>query len=143
MRIRQPERENAALLLDRIYQHYREKQPATPTAVLTPIVSPDRESIANAAGMTLMQVREEVSDTVRLLQQHGDSHLYGYSGLDLLGHADAELLPDGVDPSGEGYMVMADRIRRLIAEPLMVCCRGTGSAAGRSKASIAEVGPIP
>lgn len=84
----------------------REKHKETPLLVVSPIVSPPREKVKNAVGLTLEHIRSEIAAAVEALQRHGDGRLHYMNGLDWLGERDAGLLPDELHPSAEGYRLM-------------------------------------
>jgi hypothetical protein len=94
----------------------REGHPSTPIAVMTPIVSPSREETENAVGFTLSAVRSAVADAVRTLQDLGDGNLHLIDGLSTMSADDAELLGDGLHPTGEGYALMAERLAPQLAK---------------------------
>lgn len=96
----------------------REGHPQTPFLIVTPIHAPGREDTPNAAGMTLADVRDEVAAATAQLQAHGDAHLYSLDGRDLLGEAEAHLLPDRLHPEQAGYDLMARRFLAR-ARPLL------------------------
>ncbi|WP_240702778.1 SGNH/GDSL hydrolase family protein [Cohnella luojiensis] len=87
----------------------REKHSHTPLLVISPIYAPDRETTENKLGFTLIAMREEISQTVALMQNRGDRRIFYLDGLELLGLADADHLPDGLHPDASGYELMADR----------------------------------
>lgn len=87
----------------------REKQPATPIIVISPIYAGFRETAPNQLGLTLGDIRQQLSQTVRALQQ-GDAGLSYLDGLKLLGATDAAHLHDGLHPDAAGYRLMALRI---------------------------------
>lgn len=106
----------------------REGHPRVPIVVLTPIVCPAIEdtpgpTIKHADGryrgtprpivdgdgtLTLGIVRELVRDVAQA-RRRTDPLLWAADGLDLLGHADADRLWDGLHPDQEGYDLMAAR----------------------------------
>ncbi|WP_373230042.1 SGNH/GDSL hydrolase family protein [Cohnella sp.] len=87
----------------------REKHSHTPLLVISPIYAPDCETTENKLGFTLIAMREEISQTVALLQNRGDRSIFYLDGLELLGMADANHLPDGLHPDASGYELMAAR----------------------------------
>lgn len=89
-------------------QLLRERHPQTPLALISPIYSPPRESTANAVGLTLQGMREEVAAAVDILQAHGDRQVVYINGLELFGPELAQLLPDELHPSAEGYRLLGD-----------------------------------
>lgn len=85
----------------------REKHPVTPMFLISPIYCSYRETTANATGMTLVIMREEIQEAVHILQSYGDSNLYYIDGLEIFGGMYANLLPDQLHPNAEGYKIMA------------------------------------
>jgi hypothetical protein len=95
----------------------RDGRPDTPISVCTPIVSPSREAAPNAAGLTLAGIRALVADAVTAFREAaGDRNLLLIDGLSLIGPDDAGLLHDGLHPSAEGYAVLGDRLRPILAK---------------------------
>lgn len=92
----------------------RDGHPGTPIVVLSPIASPAREDAANAAGLSLSEVRAYVHDAVGLLQGHGDDAIHEIDGREVLGADQSHDLYDGLHPSAAGYELMA----RSLIEPL-------------------------
>ena len=81
----------------------REKHPTTPLVVMSPILSPPRETEPNAAGWTLPVMREHVQEAVSRIKQYGDDNLHYVNGLDIFGPDLVHLLPDALHPNDEGY----------------------------------------
>lgn len=96
----------------------REGHPAVPVHLVTPIASPAREDVPNAAGLTLAEVRRIVAAAGRRLQQAGDEHLHVVDGLCVLGPEEAHHLPDGLHPDAAGYELMAGRLSRQVRATL-------------------------
>lgn len=94
----------------------RDKHPDTPVAVISPIISPPRETVPNAVGFTLEEMREEVAGAVKAMQAHGDANVHYVNGLDLFGPEYAHMLPDQLHPDAEGYKIMAGNFRRNVAD---------------------------
>ena len=88
----------------------RERQPGTPLLLISPIISPPRETATNVVGMSLAFMRAEIAEAHRLLVADGDRHLSYADGLELFG---ADLigprLPDDLHPDGDGYEIMGRR----------------------------------
>ncbi|MFW6291956.1 MAG: GDSL-type esterase/lipase family protein [Spirochaetota bacterium] len=101
----------------------RERHPTTPIGVITSIVSPERETTANAVGCTLEDYREMTRDATRRLQRSGDERLTLFEGTDLFGESDAHLLPDGLHPNGEGYELIGRRVAERVL-PELLALRG-------------------
>ena len=87
-------------------QAIREKHPDTPFVLMSPIVSPPRDTEPNAVGFTLSMMRDQVEEAVRRLRAHGDGNVHYVDGLDILGPDLAHLLPDDLHPNAEGYRCM-------------------------------------
>ena len=98
----------------------REKHPETPFAVISPILSPPRESALNSAGFTLAAMREEVVEAVRVLKAQGDRNIHYIDGLDLFGSEHAEMLPDDLHPDAQGYKVLAQNFSRKVAQTVFL-----------------------
>ena len=97
----------------------REKHSETPISVLSPIISPPRETTPNAVGFTLQALRNEVREAVLALQEHGDSHLVYIDGREVFGEAEAEShLPDALHPDAEGYRIMGRNFDAQVIKPL-------------------------
>jgi hypothetical protein len=94
----------------------RERHAETPLAVLSPIVSPPRETVPNAVGFTLQAMRAEVAAAVDALRAHGDRHIRYIDGLKIFGPEHAHLLPDQVHPNAEGYQVLAGNFLREVVK---------------------------
>lgn len=96
-------------------QTVRDGHPQTPFVVISPIVAPDRENVANLAGLTLGRIRSIVEEVVAELRALGDERIELVDGLSVLGASDATLLVDGLHPGSEGYALMARRLEGTLA----------------------------
>ena len=93
----------------------RERHPEVPIALISPIVSPPRETEKNAAGLSLMMMRAEVEDAFNRLVDCGDENLHYFSGLDLFGQDLADrYLPDATHPDADGYEILAENFSRVV-----------------------------
>jgi lysophospholipase L1-like esterase len=92
----------------------RERHPATPLLVISPIYSPGREDLGQNGGMPLQQMRQVLEAMVATRAAAGDRNIRYLSGLDLFGEADAHLLPDDLHPNTEGYQLMGERFHALM-----------------------------
>ncbi|WP_127585056.1 SGNH/GDSL hydrolase family protein [Paenibacillus koleovorans] len=94
----------------------REKHPNTPLFVMSPIYAPDRETTENPAGLTLVQIRDEIREAVDIMKAYGDEWIFYFHGLDIFGSEDAAYLSDGVHPSAEGYKLLGERYLNYLDE---------------------------
>jgi lysophospholipase L1-like esterase len=105
-------------------QIIREKHPDIPIGVISPIISPPRETNTNAVNFCLTDMREELADAVDRIQRvTGDDKIVYFDGLDLFGESLVnDYLPDNLHPNGDGYEVMghnaADRILPRLIDAL-------------------------
>ena len=98
----------------------REAQPDTPIAVVSPIVSPPRETMPNAAGLSLTMMRDQLADAVQRLAACGDASLHYFDGLELFGPDFVEpYLPDELHPNADGYEVLGQRFAELVLGKLL------------------------
>jgi lysophospholipase L1-like esterase len=111
----------------------RDGHPETPITVISPIASPTREqSVVSEftfpsgafrveGDLTLQKIRAILADVVDVRRRRGDQALTYLDGRELLGEADAHLLPDGLHPNPEGYRLMGERFAaRFAAEAAAV-----------------------
>jgi hypothetical protein len=96
----------------------REKHPETPIGVISPIVSPPRETAPGATGLTLCNIREMLQEVVSRLKACGDDQVQYFEGLSMCGHNDVDCLPDDLHPDGDGYEMMGRRFAEQIAPEL-------------------------
>lgn len=96
----------------------REKHPRTPITVVSPIISPPRETTPNAVGMTLSIMREEGKDAVERLVAAGDRNLRYLSGLELFGPDEVGYLPDNLHPNGDGYELLGRNFVKKVAKKM-------------------------
>ncbi|MGA0600724.1 GDSL-type esterase/lipase family protein [Caulobacter sp. KR2-114] len=92
----------------------REKHPATPICVISPIFSPGREAEGDGGGLPLVRMRELLAQVVKTRQAVGDGHIRYLSGLELFGESDAHDLPDDLHPNTAGYRRMGERFHALM-----------------------------
>lgn len=92
----------------------REKHPATPICVISPIYSPGREDQGSGGGLPLIRMRELLDQVVKARVAAGDGHIRYLSGLELFGAADAHDLPDDLHPNTAGYRRMGERFHALM-----------------------------
>jgi hypothetical protein len=106
----------------------RDGHPDTPIVVITPIMAPDREQQPNVAGMTLVEIREQVVAAVETLERLGDAHLAIIDGLEVLGAGETDLLTDRLHPSADGYRLMAERLAPRLRDVLEADARSAAGA---------------
>jgi hypothetical protein len=90
-------------------ERVRLANPTATVAVMSPIVSPPRETEPNAVGLTLPMMREAIAEVVAVLSRD-DDRLHLIDGSEILGHADAHLLHDQLHPDAAGYELMGERL---------------------------------
>ena len=100
-------------------QILRERHRSTPLAVMSALYGWERETTPNAVKLTLSDTREIVREAVEAQRATGDANIHYFSGLDLLGEPEKELVEDHVHPNAEGYKVLgkkfaAQAISRLL-----------------------------
>ncbi len=116
----------------------REGKPDTPIILLSPIFCPSAEeapgpTLANDNGkfvtvrghdelrqgcLTLVRVRELISQVVIARREAGDLQLSYLNGLQLFSADDAFDLPDDLHPSASGYIRMGERFAPVLATVL-------------------------
>ncbi|TCO15679.1 hypothetical protein EV652_12152 [Kribbella steppae] len=94
----------------------RDGHAGVPIVVLSPIVSPPRESVIGGADLALADIRTDVHRAVRILQDHGDAALQVIDGRDILGPQHVHFLYDSIHPDAEGYQHMARRLVTTLRE---------------------------
>ena len=85
--------------------------------VISPIISPTRETTPNAVGCTLVAMREILAHLVAALQAHGDRQLHDVNGLELFGPESLDCLPDGLHPNAEGHQRIARTFIEKVVQP--------------------------
>ncbi len=96
----------------------REKHPATPLLLISPIYSFERETTPNNAGWTLQDYRSSVEETVERMRGFGDENVHYLNGLALFDQTHGHLMPDQLHPGAEGYQHLACNFLRH-AVPLL------------------------
>ena len=96
----------------------REKHIDTPLAVISPIYSPDRETVLNTGDLSLQIMRNEIQEAVSKIQSYGDRNIHYIDGLSIFGEQYGHMLPDGLHPIAEGYKVMAENFLNEVAIPI-------------------------
>ncbi len=95
----------------------REKHPDTPLVICSPIYCPYREESGNGPdGLSLQEMREEISEAVNICQKRGDKKLFYINGLDLFDVELAEYLPDNLHPNADGYRILGENFLREVFE---------------------------
>jgi lysophospholipase L1-like esterase len=109
----------------------RDQQPNVKIVLISPIYCPGLETqpgpvVTNAEGqvlgsefspvewigqLTLQGVREILEEVVT---ERDDENLRYLSGLELFSSGDVGLMPDHLHPNAEGYLLMAERAKRLL-----------------------------
>lgn len=97
----------------------RDRHPDTPIGVVSPVISPPRETKLNAVGYNLKMMRDHVSEAVDLLTRAGDTNLFYFDGLSIFGENEANYLPDDLHPNGDGYEILGTNFARIVLSKLM------------------------
>ncbi len=84
----------------------REKHKNVPIVLSSSIYGAHRETTENRVGFTLVQMRKEVEEVVKIFNKNGDDHIFYVNGLDIFGAEHGHLLPDNLHPNAEGYKIM-------------------------------------
>jgi lysophospholipase L1-like esterase len=87
----------------------REKHPATPILLVSPIYSPGREDQGDEGGLPLTRMRDILRQVVDARVAAGDAAIRYLSGLALFGAADVAHMPDDLHPNHTGYQLMGER----------------------------------
>ena len=88
-------------------------------------MSPPRETVPNAVGLSLQRVREAVAEAVRRLQDCGDSRVHYVDGLSLFDAAWVDAcLPDQLHPNAEGYERLGERFVERVIDPIFMADSG-------------------
>jgi hypothetical protein len=96
----------------------REGHPTTPLAVVSSFFSPPRETTPNSLGLTMVQIREVITEAVGSIRASGDANTHYVSGLDLFGADMADEIPDELHPSAEGYKLLGTRFAKDVIPAL-------------------------
>jgi hypothetical protein len=110
----------------------RERRPATPIIVISPIICPvaedhpgptgsdgasirvfDRPAELQPGALSLRRIREILAGIVERRRSAGDLQLHYLDGLELFGAADVADLPDGLHPNANGLKRIGERFARL------------------------------
>jgi hypothetical protein len=103
-------------------EEVRSGHPQTPIVLSSPIFCPfgedrpgpfTREAQGPEGGLTLKRLRQLIASTVALRRDSGDENLHLVDGLELLGPADADRLPDDLHPDASGHDLIAERFYQL------------------------------
>jgi len=112
----------------------RDGHPATPLALVTPIICPiveahpgptilgrdeqfraaARPADLSVGALTLRRIREIAAEVVESRRSAGDQNLWLVDGLDLFGPEDVDDLYDGLHPTSDGYRRIGRRFHDLL-----------------------------
>lgn len=92
----------------------REGHPGVPIAVMSPILSPPRETQRNAVGLSLSDMRVEIREAVSALRRRGDPDVHYVDGTEVFGEAELPHLPDLLHPDAEGQYLLAANFQRVV-----------------------------
>ena len=98
-----------------LVQLIRQRHPATPIGLVSPIGYPPNETEPNIVGYTISEMRRDLSDVHQRLVAMGDFHVHYFDGLEVF---DLSLIEryaaDQCHPNGDGIEVMADNFDRVV-----------------------------
>ncbi len=88
----------------------RDGHPETPLLIISPILSPPRETQEEPpCTLALQTMRRELTEIVATFQSAGDRHLHYLCGLEIIGPGDEATMPDELHPDADGIKLMARR----------------------------------
>lgn len=97
-------------------QIVRDGHPGVPIAVMSPILSPPRETKRNAVGLSLADIRAEIREAVAALRRRGDTGVHYVDGPEVFGEAELPHLPDQLHPDAEGQYLLAANFQHVVVE---------------------------
>lgn len=94
----------------------REKHAHTPLVLISPIISPPRETREEEGSLrlNLTQMRTILRGIVNDFRFYGDDQIYYIDGLDLFGKNELQYLPDELHPNEAGQPVLSEHFVREI-----------------------------
>ena len=99
-----------------LVQIIRERHPATPLAVISPIGYPPHETTPNLVGYTIGGMRADIEDACGRLARRGDRNLFHFNGLDLFNLGEiTRYAEDQCHPDADGIELMAEHFLRRVA----------------------------
>ncbi len=96
----------------------RQGHPTTPVVVMSPILRPDAEELANRLGASLSDIRATIESVVEQRMDTGDDLLALLGGADII---TADHLADGIHPGDEGHKrlaIAAAKVLTAVTRPL-------------------------
>jgi len=92
----------------------RDGHPDTPLLIITPILSPPRETWDEEPGNGFCQIglrtmRRLLAESVEKFRTAGDRNIHLLDGLSLIGPGDESTMPDELHPDADGIRLMAKR----------------------------------
>ena len=110
--IREQQPETRVVLISPIYCEGHETNPGPTSA------APDGKATGSKPSgidwvkeLTLVRAREILADVV---SRRAEANLEYIDGLQLFSAADSHLMPDGLHPNAEGYLLIAERFKKLV-----------------------------
>jgi hypothetical protein len=96
----------------------RDGHPETPLLIITPILSPPRETWdEEPCRIGLQTMRHLLAESVEKFRAAGDHHIHLFDGLRLIGPGDESTMPDELHPDADGIRLMADRFLQHMPDP--------------------------
>ena len=99
-----------------LVQIIRERHPATPLAVISPIGYPPHETTPNVVAYTIGGMREDIEDACDRLSRRGDRNLFHFNGLELFSVDEiAQYAEDQCHPDADGIELMGEHFLQRVA----------------------------
>lgn len=104
-----------------LVQTIREKHPATPLALVSPIGYPPHETTPNVVNYTIAGMRRDIEDVYQRLVDSGDENVIYVNGLEVFTtDLIAQYTTDQCHPNGDGIEIMGENFDRAVMGRLVV-----------------------
>ncbi|MFV0337459.1 MAG: SGNH/GDSL hydrolase family protein [Chthoniobacterales bacterium] len=89
----------------------RDGHPETPLLIISPILSPPREKVADEGDLmkSLTTMREALKASVDKFRAAGDANIHYFDGRNIIGPGDEDYMPDELHPDADGIKLMGAR----------------------------------
>jgi hypothetical protein len=96
----------------------RDGHPEVPLVVISPILSPPRETTPGSTGLTLEAMRGWLQEIVSSFKARGDKKIAYVDGRRIIGIGDEHLMSDELHPDGQGIELMGTRVTEIFRREL-------------------------